>query len=316
MRDRGLGWFLKAGTEAHPRQHVGLAVVRVLVGLMWLYNVAWKRPPGFGESTDSGLYGFTAYAVEYPVLPPFSWVVENVVLPNIAIFGWAVILLETALAVLLLTGTWVRPAAVLGIVQSAAIGFSVAFAPEEWPWSYWLMIGAHLALLVGPSGRGFALDAVRTGLGGRRLVGIAWGAVAVLLGLYSLLGSLSDPLADRGPGLGWSSWSVSFGFYNLLGALVLLVLGALLLAVATGAGPTSGLGLGAAALGGLAGLSLHAQIGFTDPLLGGTGTSAAVFFSLALVGGVLGRTPARVTRDDAAPSAPTTSPTPPSREHP
>jgi hypothetical protein len=289
--------------------------VRVLLGLLWLYNVAWKRPPGFGETTDSGLYGFTAYAVEYPVLPPFSWVVENVVLPNIAIFGWGVILVETALAVLLLTGTWVRPAAVLGIAQSAAIGFSVAFAPEEWPWSYWLMIGAHLALLVGPSGRGFALDAVRTGLGGRRLVGFTWGAVAVLLGLYSLLGSFSDPLAARGAGLGWNSWSVSFGFYNLLGALVLLVLGALLLALAAGVGPTSSLGLGAAGLGALAGLSLHAQIGFTDPLLGGTGTSAAVFFSLALVGGVLGRAPTHVTRDEAA-APPTTSSTTPSREHP
>lgn len=314
MRDRGLGWFLTPATEAHPRQHVGLAVVRVLVGLMWLYNVTWKRPPGFGESSDSGLYGFTSYAVEYPVLPPFGWVVENVVLPNIAIFGWSVILLETTLAVLLLTGTWVRPAAVLGIVQSAAIGLSVAFAPEEWPWSYWLMIGAHLALLVGPSGRGFALDAVRAGMGGRRLVGITWGAVALLLGLYSLLGSLSDPLAARGPGLKSSDWSVSFGGYNLLGALVLLVLGVLLLVIATGTGPTSTLGVAAAALGVLAGLSLHAQIGFSDPLLGGTGTSAAVFFSLALVGGVLGRTPDRHPPHDTASSTPTTSPTPNSRE--
>ena len=104
-----VSWLLAPADDDRPPGHAAAATfLRVLLGLMWLYNVAWKRPPGFGESSDSGLYHFTKYAVEYPVLPPFSWVVDNVVLPNIAIFGWGVLLVETALAVLLLTGAWVR----------------------------------------------------------------------------------------------------------------------------------------------------------------------------------------------------------------
>ena len=58
-------------------------------------------------------------------------------LPHFSAFGYGVLVVETALAVLLLTGLLVRPAALLAIVQSLAIGLSVARTPGEWPWSYW-----------------------------------------------------------------------------------------------------------------------------------------------------------------------------------
>jgi len=75
---------------------------------------------------------------------------------------------ETTLAVLLLTGTWVRLAAAIGVAQSVAIALSVAFAPYEWPWSYWLMIGAHAVILFSSAGRVLAVDGVRAGLPSRR----------------------------------------------------------------------------------------------------------------------------------------------------
>ncbi|MEJ7705928.1 MAG: hypothetical protein WKF82_00865 [Nocardioidaceae bacterium] len=34
---------------------VVLAGVRILVGLLWLYNLAWKRPPDFGKDAGNGL---------------------------------------------------------------------------------------------------------------------------------------------------------------------------------------------------------------------------------------------------------------------
>ncbi len=218
MRDR-LRWLIDPAVDIGDRpRDVGLASLRILLGLLWLYNVAWKRAPDFGEEADNGLYHFTAYAVSDPVLPPYSWVVENVVLPNITLFGYGVIVAETALAVLLLTGTAVRAAAALGVAQSAAIALSVAFAPNEWPWSYWLMIGAHVVLLVGTAGRTAAVDAVRAGL--RRPGGLqrAWGVLALVVGAYSLVLSLDDPLASRGPGLRNTDISMSLGEFNLLGA--------------------------------------------------------------------------------------------------
>lgn len=276
-----VGWLLAPATEGAPRGHaVGATVLRVLLGLMWVYNVAWKRAPDFGEEAGNGLYRFTSYAVDYPVFPPFSWLVEQLILPNIQLFGWGVLAAETALAVLLLTGSYVRLACLLGIAQSLAIGLSVAYAPDEWPWSYWLMIGAHLLLLVSSGGRVLAVDAVRAGLDSGRRLATVWGVGAVLVGLYSVVTSFGAPLAATGTGLRFTDPSMSLGTYNLLGGIVLLVCGVLLVLGARGprAAATSAAGLGL-----LAGLSLHAQIGFSDPVLGGSPTSAAYYWSVAVV---------------------------------
>ena len=283
MPDAGatVRWFLAPDADLlQRRQGVAMAFVRVVVGLMWLYNVAWKVPPGFGRQSDRGLYKFTSYAVEHPVLPPYSWLVEHLALPNLVVFGWLVLAAETALAVLLLTGTYVRAAALLGIAQSLAIGLSVAYAPEEWPWSYWLMIVAHVALLVGSSGRVLAVDAVRAGVARAARLQQGWGVLALVVGLFSIIASAGDPLDPTGPGLRSTDPSLSLGTYNLVGGLVVTVVGAALLLAARGSRAAalagSGLAVAAAAL-------LRAQIGFTDPLLGGNGTSVAVLLSLAVV---------------------------------
>ncbi len=276
-----LGWLLAPATDEVPRSHaVSATVVRVLLGLMWAYNVAWKRAPDFGQEAGNGLYKFTKYAVDYPVFPPYSWIVEHLVLPHISVFGWGVLAVETALAVLLLTGTYVRLACLLGIAESLAIGLSVAYAPHEWPWSYWLMIGAHLLLLVSSGGRVLAVDAVRAGLVDGRRLATVWGVGAALVGLYSVATSFGDPLAASGTGLRSSNLSMSLGNYNLLGGAVLVVCGVLL--VLGGRGVTAA-AASAAGLGLLAGLTLHAQLGFSDPILGGSPTSAAYFWSVSVV---------------------------------
>jgi len=278
-----LRWLTAPAVEPVPRLQAGAAAaLRILVGLLWLYNVAWKRAPDFGQEAESGLYKFTSYAVSHPVFPPYSWVVENIVLKAFTPFGWMVLLAETTLAVLLLTGSWVRLAAVLGLAQSVAIGLSVAFAPEEWPWSYWLMIGAHGLLLFSSAGRVLAVDGVRAGVTSARRLGQVWGVAAVVVAAYSVVASLEDPLAPAGPGLASSDWSLSLGRYNLVGGVVLALVGALLVAAAHTR--TMQLTRVAAVVAALAGLSLHAQLGFSDPILGGNATSAAVYFSVALVG--------------------------------
>ncbi|ANH40398.1 hypothetical protein I601_4002 [Nocardioides dokdonensis FR1436] len=275
------GWTLAPDTDAVPRhQAVGLAFLRITVGLMWLYNVAWKVPADFGRDSGNGLYKFTGFAVEHPVLPPYSWVVEHLILPNISAFGWLVLVAETALAVLLISGTYVRAAALLGIAQSVAIALSVAYAPEEWPWSYWLMIAAHVALLVGSSGRVFSVDAVRSRVAALAGLQRAWGVLALVVGLYSVVSSFDDPLAARGPGLRSTDLSISLGTFNLLGGLLVVLVGAGLLLAARG------LAVAALAAGGLAvvgALLLRIQIGFTDPLLGGNATSVAFLLILAVV---------------------------------
>ncbi|MDQ3628060.1 MAG: hypothetical protein M3419_04505 [Actinomycetota bacterium] len=285
---RGRPWLLRPAVTAQPSSGaVALAALRILVGLMWLYNVAWKRPPDFGESSGSGVYGFSRDAVEYPVFAPYSWVVENLVLPNFTAFGWMVLAVETLLAVLLLTGTLVRLAALVGVGQSLAIGLSVAQTPGEWPWAYWMMIGIHVVLLFTASGRAVAVDAVRAesvegraGPAARRLL-LTWGVVVGLTAGVALVLSLGeDPVASTGSQLGGPGLSLSAGSYNLVGAMLLLTVAGLMLLA--GVLRMGGLALAAAVTSGLAALSLYVQLSRADVWLGGSNTSAA-FFLCAMV---------------------------------
>ena len=136
-----------------------IVVVRVGVALLWIQNVSWKDPPAFGAGrSPSGLYAFTRDAVEHPVFGPYTWLVEHVVLPNFSFFGWTVLLVESALGAFLLIGLATRLWAVVGIGQTIAIALSVLNAPNEWVWSYLLMLLAHVALFATAAGRYGGLD--------------------------------------------------------------------------------------------------------------------------------------------------------------
>jgi len=136
--------------------------LRLTAGMLWLSNVGWKAPPDFGESADRcrGLCGFVQAGIDHPVAPGYPWVLENLVRPNLAVFGWGVLVVEFLLAAMLLAGVFTRLAAVVGFAQSVAIGLSVANAPGEWYWSYALMAALHLALFAMAAGRTDGVDAL------------------------------------------------------------------------------------------------------------------------------------------------------------
>jgi uncharacterized membrane protein YphA (DoxX/SURF4 family) len=267
-------------------------LVRLLVGIMWLYNAAWKVPPDFGQADNSGLFVFTNYAVTHPVFPPFSWVVEHVVLPQFVAFGWAVLAVETILAALLLSGSFVRIAATLGVAQSVAIGLSVARAPDEWPWSYLLMVAVHLLILFAGAGRYLAVDAVRAdradGLGLSRF----WGVLSAVMGLVAIVISASgSPFGPSGANLQLTGLEFGLGVYNVAGGLVLVVAGVAILgwSLARGWDNRRWLAWAATAISAAAAVLLTAQIGFSPPVLGGDATSAAFFLTLAVVAAALAR---------------------------
>lgn len=135
-----------------------LAAVRIAVGLMWLQNVNWKRPPDFGQAADNGLYKFTSDAVQHPVLEPFSWLVQTVIYPNFELFGWIVLVVEFCLGAFLLMGFLTRFWAVIGILQTVAITLSVLNTPGEWQWSYYLMFAAQFVILATAAGRIAGID--------------------------------------------------------------------------------------------------------------------------------------------------------------
>jgi hypothetical protein len=128
----------------------GPTVLRWTAALLWLANVNWKVPPDFGRSGDrcGGLCRYMEAGAEFPVAPGSAWFFEEVASPNLALFGWVTLIVEAVLVVLLVSGRFVRSAAVLGMAMSAGIGLAVANADDEWYWSYVLMIALHVAILV------------------------------------------------------------------------------------------------------------------------------------------------------------------------
>jgi thiosulfate dehydrogenase [quinone] large subunit len=138
-----------------------LAVIRIGVALLWLQNLGWKTPPDFGRGDPpGGLYLSASYGVSHEVLRPYAWLMERYVLPNFTFFGWLVLTVEAALGAFLLIGLATRLWALVGIAQTVAIALSVLNAPNEWYWSYLLMLLVHLALFATAAGRYAGLDGV------------------------------------------------------------------------------------------------------------------------------------------------------------
>lgn len=133
-----------------------LALARVGVAYMWIQNVSWKDP----GNDFAALRHFTQLAVDHPVFPPYAWLVENLVLPNMILFGWFTLLVEAALGAFLLVGLATRLWALVGAAQSTAIALSVINAPHEWPWAYYLMILIHLVFFATAAGRAYGVDGV------------------------------------------------------------------------------------------------------------------------------------------------------------
>jgi uncharacterized membrane protein YphA (DoxX/SURF4 family) len=277
---------------------IALAVLRIVAGLLWLAHVWWKLPPDFGKNGRTGLWFWTHLAVDHPVFPPYSWLVEHLVLTNFTPFGWLVLVVETLLPVLLLTGTAVRLAALIGIGQSLAIGMSVAEAPNEWPWAYAMMISIHLVLLLAPSAQYAAVDAVRaastTGTVApvaRRLLA-GWGVILAVIGIIAGVKSFGDEfLAPRGQGVGYPPLQLFLGDYNMLAALVLLFIAVLMLAAAVIR--TRALALTASVVAAAAALSIYVQLGRTEIWLGGNPSTAAVFVCAVVI--AVGARPLRVS---------------------
>ncbi len=128
----------------------GPTLLRWTAALLWLANLNWKVPPDFGRSGDRcvALCRYVEAGAQFPVAPGSAWFFEHLASPNLAAFGWVTVITESVLVVLLVSGRFVRSAAVLGVAMSAGIGLAVANAEGEWYWAYVLMIALHLAILV------------------------------------------------------------------------------------------------------------------------------------------------------------------------
>jgi uncharacterized membrane protein YphA (DoxX/SURF4 family) len=284
-----------------------IGAVRIAAGLLWLSNLEWKRPPDFGAHLKNGLYKYVEGAVSHPVFAPWSWIVEHVVLKHYTLFGWSTLLLESTLAVMLLLGLWTRPVALVGAANSLVIGLSVLHYPNEWPWSYYLMIVLHLLLFATAAGRSVGLDGVRSGgIDRRRRAIVVLGVVAAAVGLVSLVvASGTNFTAHRGALVGWAAGELKLVWFNPLSAILTAVLGLVaVVSVKLHRSELRWITVGGFALMALQVLAQwrYRDGNWTGGLLGGTGANFALWSTFAVGIAACGGFSANATTSAAEPS--------------
>jgi DoxX len=209
-----------------------IGLTRIVVGVLWLANLEWKRPTSFGQARGNGLYKYVNAAVDpkTEVFAPYSWLVRHVVIPNYSAFGWMTLLLESTLAVLLILGLWTRPAALLGAGLSVSILLSVLYYPNEWPWAYFLMIAAHLLVFATDAGAHLGFDGlIRSGNRMRAQIPLA--LFGVLIGFGGLFVSRNKAFsATQGALLGVARWEIKTFWFNRLSSILTLALAFALIA--------------------------------------------------------------------------------------
>ena len=137
-------------------RHVGIGLLRVIVACMWWQQSLWKIPPHW----DWGLIHWMEVMVEYASTPLQSALVRDFVLPNIAIFGPLVYVIEVAIAVSLILGVATRLGAALGALMAVNLWLGLYNAPNEWPWTYMFLVVIQLLFVIDPPGRSLGIDAL------------------------------------------------------------------------------------------------------------------------------------------------------------
>jgi uncharacterized membrane protein YphA (DoxX/SURF4 family) len=158
-------WLLLAGsvviavaawrTDATQRsvRHMGIWLIRIVVGAMWWQQSLWKIPPNF-----DGLLYWMQQMAEHASIELQGSLVQNLVLPNIALFGPLVYGVEVLIAVSLMLGLLTRLGAVLGLLMALNLWLGLYSAPNEWPWTYAFIVLLQLAFLIDPPGRSLGVD--------------------------------------------------------------------------------------------------------------------------------------------------------------
>lgn len=137
-----------------------IAIARSIIGVLWLFSLRWKLPPDFAPATGRGLRDWLELEVAHAAFPLYGQFVEQLVLPNFTLFAWAVFLTELAVGLSLLTGTFTRLGALLGLAMAVNLSIGLLEVPGEWPWSYAMLAMWHGLFWISHAGRVWGVDSV------------------------------------------------------------------------------------------------------------------------------------------------------------
>ncbi|MFG3597970.1 DoxX family protein [Bradyrhizobium sp. RDI18] len=138
-------------------RHLGIWLVRVLIGCMWFEGMLWKLP----LPVSGGLQYWTEQETTRAAFEFHGTFVKDIVLPNMNFFGPIVFLAELAFATSMILGLAVRFVGVLALAYTLQLWLGIYRPgdPAEWPWSYMFLAMLMFLFVLEGAGRSLGLDA-------------------------------------------------------------------------------------------------------------------------------------------------------------
>ena len=152
--DATVGW-LAATAPLWP-----LALARIVYGLLWWQQSKWKVPSDdFGRISGGGLWYWVHEEIQHPTVGAYKEFLVNVVIPNWTFFGWMTLITETFIAVTLILGLFTRLGALVAIGMAANVMIGILSVPNEWVWTYVMLVMLPAVFVLTGAGRSFGVDA-------------------------------------------------------------------------------------------------------------------------------------------------------------
>jgi uncharacterized membrane protein YphA (DoxX/SURF4 family) len=142
-------------TASHPQAAIGLAIVRVTIGAMFVW--VFFENLGKGLYTPAGYAGLISYYIKNSHSPAIWKSVMALAQSHAAMAAPMQGLTEISLGVLLLVGLVTRPAAFVAFLFLGSLWIS-EFG-TAWIWELLVPVLASLGLAVGRAGRAWGVDA-------------------------------------------------------------------------------------------------------------------------------------------------------------
>jgi hypothetical protein len=142
-------------SEQRSARHLGIWLVRVLIGCMWFQGMLWKLP----LPVSDGLQYWTEQESTNAAFEFHRTFLKDVVLPNMSIFGPIVFVAELAFAASMMLGLAVRLVGALAIAYVLQLWLGLYGNPAEWPWTYMFLAMLMFLFALEGAGRSLGFDA-------------------------------------------------------------------------------------------------------------------------------------------------------------
>jgi len=136
-------------------RHLGIWLVRMLIGCMWFQGMLWKLP----LPVSDGLQYWTEQESTSAAFEFHRTFMKEVVLPNMTLFGPIVFVGELVFAASALLGLAVRFVGVLAIAYALQLWLGLYDNSSEWPWTYIFLAMLMFLFVIEGAGRSLGFDA-------------------------------------------------------------------------------------------------------------------------------------------------------------